>query len=261
MYNFMENPKRHYSYFIVKPDGIRFLDNICETIEGKFSKVRYYAIQDFKGTIKKLYHKHYERKGDKFGESFEAFLYGIGELFGNESILILVADEKRPYQQLMQTVFETKQELRNKYVNNKVGIVTDYGQKRDKFIRFFTQNGEQKKPRIMMGAGSYRISDMNIIHSPDPDLETTLDELKILLSLHVIDDKNLITEDMLKRMRRYKTLSFQEDMRLPDYPGEIIPNVSGFIKQEIFAEKNNNTGNSNNSNFENGRKQDNEIEK
>lgn len=232
----MEYPKRHYSYFIVKPDGIRFLNDICQTIEGKFPRVRYYAIEDFSGTIKKLYHKHYERKGEKFGESFEAFLYGINELFGNESILILVADEKKPYQQLMQTVFETKQELRSKYVNNKVGIITDYGQKRDRFVRVLTQNGQQKKPRIMVGPGNYRISDMNIIHSPDPDLESTLDELKILLSSHVIDDKNLITEDMLNQMRKYRTLSFQEDMKAPNYPGEVIPNLSGFIKEEIYKE-------------------------
>ena len=136
----------------------------------------------------------------------------------------------------MQTVFETKQELRSKYVNNKVGIITDYGQKRDRFVRVLTQNGQQKKPRIMVGPGNYRISDMNIIHSPDPDLESTLDELKILLSSHVIDDKNLITEDMLNQMRKYRTLSFQEDMKAPNYPGEVIPNLSGFIKEEIYKE-------------------------
>ena len=106
-----EYSKRHYSYFIVKPDGIRYLDDICQTIEGKFPSVRYYAIQDFKGTIKSLYHKHYERKGNNFAESFDAFLYGLSELFGNESILILVADGERPYQELMQSVFDTKQEL------------------------------------------------------------------------------------------------------------------------------------------------------
>ena len=28
--------KRSYSYFIVKPDGIRYLDEILEDLEGKF---------------------------------------------------------------------------------------------------------------------------------------------------------------------------------------------------------------------------------
>ena len=235
----MEDSKRHYSYFIVKPDGIRYLDDICRTVEDKFPTVRYYAIEDFKGTIKKLYHKHYERKGSKFAESFDAFLYGLGELFGNETILILVADNQRPYQDLMQSVFDTKQELRNKYVNNKIGIVTNYGQSRSNFIRLLTRNGNEKKPRIMSEAGSYRISDMNTIHSPDPDLATTLDELKILLDSGVIHDKNLIKEDMLDKMRRYRTVAFQADMRLPNYAGEEIPNLSGFVRNEIFGEEEN----------------------
>lgn len=247
----MEYPKRHYSYFIVKPDGIRFLNDICETIEGKFPIVRYYAIEDFKGTIKKLYHKHYERKGEKFAESFDAFLYGINELFGNESILILVADAKRPYEELMQSVFDTKQELRNRYINNNVGIITDYGQKGKDFVRVLTPSGQQKKPRIMIGPGNYRISDMNIIHSPDPELETTLDELKILLSTHVIDDKNLITGQMINQMRKYRTLSFQEDMKLPNYAGDVIPNISGFIKEQIFLDD---------GNLENDTKQDDEVQ-
>lgn len=230
----MEYQKRHYSYFIVKPDGIRYLDEICKTIEEKFSNVRYYAIQDFKGTIRNLYHKHYERKGKVFAESFDAFLYGLGELFGNESILILVSDGKRSYQDLMQTVFDTKQELRKRFVNNKIGIVTNYGKSRTNFIRFLTRSGHERKPRIMSEAGSYRISDMNTIHSPDPDLETTLDELKILLDTEVIDDKNLITTPMLDQMRKYKTVAFQSDMRSPYYAGEDVPNISGFVKSEIL---------------------------
>ncbi len=233
----MEHQQRHYSYFIVKPDGIRYLDDICETVEGKFPTVRYYAIQDFKGTIKKLYHKHYERSGKKFAESFDAFLYGLSELFGNESILILVADGERPYQELMQSVFDTKKELRKKYVNNKIGIVTNYGGGRNTFLRLVTRNGNSLKPRIMSEAGSYRISDMNTIHSPDPDLETTLDELKILLDTEVIHDKNLITTPMLTQMRKYKTAAFQSDMRLPNYAGEDVPDLSGFIKSEIFNQE------------------------
>ena len=30
--------KRSYSYFIVKPDGIRYLDEILEDLEGKISR-------------------------------------------------------------------------------------------------------------------------------------------------------------------------------------------------------------------------------
>ena len=33
--------KRSYSYFIVKPDGIRYLDEILEDLEGKFQEIKY----------------------------------------------------------------------------------------------------------------------------------------------------------------------------------------------------------------------------
>lgn len=55
--------KRHYSYLLIKPDGIRFIDEICDEIEERYQSVRYYAVEDFEEIIKKLYHKHYEKKG------------------------------------------------------------------------------------------------------------------------------------------------------------------------------------------------------
>lgn len=45
--------KRSYSYFIVKPDGIRYLDEILNDLEGKFQEIKYYAVDDFESLIKK----------------------------------------------------------------------------------------------------------------------------------------------------------------------------------------------------------------
>lgn len=225
--------KSHYSYFLVKPDGIRFLDDLCQIVESRFGNVRYYAVEDFEATIKKLYHKHYETKGKKFSDSFDAYLYGLRELFGNETVLMLVSDSDKSYEELMQGVFNTKNEIRQKYVNNKVGIVTNHGNENESFIRFLSQTGVEKKPRIMNELGNYRISDLNTIHSPDPSFEDTITELQILASAGIIDDKNLITKSMLDNMRRYRTSSFQEDMKKPGYEGEIKPDISGFIRREL----------------------------
>ena len=67
--------KRSYSYFIVKPDGIRYLDEILNDLEGKFQEIKYYAVDDFESLIKKLYHKHYEKKGSDFAKSYASYLY------------------------------------------------------------------------------------------------------------------------------------------------------------------------------------------
>lgn len=44
--------KRSYSYFIIKPDGIRYLDEILNDLEGKFQEIKYYAVDDFESLIK-----------------------------------------------------------------------------------------------------------------------------------------------------------------------------------------------------------------
>lgn len=228
--------KRHYSYFIIKPDGIRFLGDICDTIEKRYQSVRYYAIEDFEDIIKKLYYKHFEQKGEKFAKSFEAYLYGLRELFGKNAILVLVADGQRDYNELMQSVYETKFEIRSKYVNDNIGIVTNYGDGPKNQIKMVSEDGLEKSPRIMKGLGRHRISDMNIIHCPDPNKEDTLKELQILMEQSIIDDKNMIMEQMINLMKRYRTSTIQEDMRKEGYAGGIQPDISGFVKSEIGKE-------------------------
>ena len=172
--------KRNYSYFIIKPDGIRFLNNICSIIENSYEGVRYYAIDDFSDVIKRLYYKHFEKKGDKFAKSFEAYLYGLREFFGNYGILALVADSKREYTDFAQSVYSTKLRIRSEYANNNIGIVTNYGDGQKNKIKIVDVEGKESNPRIMDELGNHRISDVNIIHCPDPSKEDTLKELSIL---------------------------------------------------------------------------------
>lgn len=225
--------KRNYSYFIIKPDGIRFLDDICEMIQTKYQSVRYYAIDDYEEVIKKLYYKHFETKGEKFAKSFQAYLWGLREFFGNYAVMALVADNRRGYEELVQDIFETKLEVRDKYVNNNIGIVTNYGEGQKNYIKIVDEDGSEKTPRIMNTLGTHRISDINTIHCPDPDKKVTLEELKILLDQGIIDDKNMITELTMNQMKKYKTAKFQEDMREKDYKWPLQPDISGFIKSEI----------------------------
>ena len=38
---------------------------VLNDLEGKFQEIKYYAVDDFESLIKKLYHKHYENKGER----------------------------------------------------------------------------------------------------------------------------------------------------------------------------------------------------
>ncbi len=225
--------KNSYSYFIVKPDGVKYLDDICNTLEGQYAKIKYYAIDDYKDITKKLYYKHFESKGESFAKSFDSYLYGLTEIFGNQAILAVVAEDRNNLDELVHNIHETKTQIREKYVNHNVGIVTNYGEGIPNFIRFISEEGEVANPRIMKSLGIHRISDMNVIHSPDANKEDTLKELQILLDSGIIDDKNWINESMLNQMRKYHTVAFQEDMKEEGYEGEAKPDISGFVKNEI----------------------------
>lgn len=54
--------KRNYSYFIVKPDGIRYINEICKKIEEEFESVIYYNLDEFDDIDKKLNYENYEKK-------------------------------------------------------------------------------------------------------------------------------------------------------------------------------------------------------
>lgn len=225
--------KRSYSYFIVKPDGIRYLDEILEDLEGKFQEIKYYAVDDFESLIKKLYHRHYEQKGSNFAKAYASYLYGIREIFGNKALLVLVGDREKTYEELSNDIFAEKTLIRQKYINNNVGIITNSGDERVNYIRYVDQKGNLKKPRILNGMGNIRISDMNIIHSPDPNEATTKEELQIIINSGILQDKNLLTPDTIKKIREYGTFNFFNDMKKDDYQGNIGPDISGFIKSEI----------------------------
>lgn len=225
--------KRSYSYFIVKPDGIRYLDEILEDLEGKFQEIKYYAVDDFESLIKKLYHRHYEQKGSNFAKAYASYLYGIREIFGNKALLVLVGDREKTYEELSNDIFAEKTLIRQKYVNNNVGIITNLEDEQVNYVRYVDKRGKLKEPRILNGIGNIRINDMNIIHSPDPDEATTKEELQIIINSGILQDKNLLTPDTIKKIREYGTFNFFNDMKKDDYQGNIGPDISGFIKSEI----------------------------
>lgn len=225
--------KRSYSYFIVKPDGIRYLDEILNDLEGKFQEIKYYAVDDFESLIKKLYHKHYENKGSGFAKSYASYLYGIREIFGNKALLVLVGDREKTYEELSNDIFAEKTLIRQKYVNNNVGIITNLEDEQVNYVRYVDKRGNLKEPRILNGIGNIRINDMNIIHSPDPDEATTKEKLQIIINSGILQDKNLLTPDTIKKIREYGTFNFFNDMKKDDYQGNIGPDISGFIKSEI----------------------------
>ena len=76
-------------------------------------------------------------------------LYGIREIFGNKALLVLVGDREKTYEELSNDIFAEKTLIRQKYINNNVGIITNLGDERVNYIRYVDQKGNLKKPRII----------------------------------------------------------------------------------------------------------------
>ncbi len=153
-----------------------------------------------------------------------------------ESTEIRVAEMRislAAYKELSEEIFDAKTLIRQKYVNNNIGLITNLGDERVNYIRYVDQRGNLKEPRILNEMGNIRISDMNIIHSPDPDEATTKEELQIIINSDILQDKNLLTPDTIKNIREYGTFNFFNDMKKEEYQGNIGPDISGFIKSYI----------------------------
>lgn len=229
---------KHYSYFLVKPDGIRHMDSIMEEVEnGNFSSIYPFAVHDFSDIIKKLYHRHYDEKGDKFRKSFGSYLYGVNQIYNNYGILLVVGDDGGDYEDLVQRVYDTKMKIREENVNDNIGIATNIPGEAENDIRIISSSGKTKKLRCLRRPGYHRINDLNFIHCPDPRVDVTLEELDILYENGILSDENLIREDMMSAIVKYRCDNFIEDMRRKEYVSLTGPNLSGFIRSRVEADK------------------------
>ena len=79
-------------------------------------------------------------------------------------------------------------------------------------IEILSCNGKIIKKDSMNQNGPFMIFSINEIHSPDLTLEDTINELKLLASLNVFEEKNRIDSETLDKIRKYKTFEFLKDL-------------------------------------------------
>ncbi len=121
-------PSRHYSYYIVKPDGIRHFKEIYSSLQRNFesmSSVRFFKINNYTEIMRKLYYKLFEKYPENFEEAFNSFEMGINSLYGNEGILIIMSEvhkTEKEYQDFLKKVLDTKLEIRKGIMDPNVRI-------------------------------------------------------------------------------------------------------------------------------------------
>jgi len=225
--------KRNYSYFIIKPDGVRFINRIYIRFNDSFQEIRLFRIEDYESVIKKLYFRHYQAKGDKFAKSFEQYLYASRSLFGKQALLAIVADKSNEdYDEFRKKVYNTKMAIREEFANMNVSIISnEISQEPNNYIKIVNQDGEEIQSVYSGKKGNYRISKLNIIHCPDSDLQSTSEELKILCDIGVINENNLLGKKNIDELLKYGTLNgFEPNDK------EHKPNISSFVVHDIVQQ-------------------------
>lgn len=201
------------SYFLFKPESEKCFGKMRKYIEQNFQKVKYFAVPDWQDVIKKLYHKHYENKGEKFGDMLESLLAIQNELYGSNAIVALIKDDRTSKDELLKKIYNTKIYLRNTYSKpNAISIISnadelDIPQKRKikNRVKIIDENCKEKKFKCMNQPGNYRIQFFNYIHSPDPCIETSDEEIEILKKAEVLTRKKLISKNDIDFIAKYRT--------------------------------------------------------
>ena len=130
----------------------------------------------------------------------------LKEIYGNNSLLILIKSNNKDYDALGKDILNKKLELRNKFVKKNIAVVTN-NTDLDESNRIVLTDLDFNfmKQRLFKEPGNYRISDFNVIHSPDSDQETIKDELKILYNRGVLRSENMLDKKIIDNLRKYKT--------------------------------------------------------
>ena len=222
--------RKVYSYFIIKPDGIKYFPDINNTIEeelGEGTSIKYFLIKQYDETIKKLYYKHFEK--ESFSKSYEQYLNATKSLFGNLGVLIVVSNTNTNTKDFFDKVLETKHKLRNKLIDPNVCAISNNPNSSDKNrVQIINGEGKEEKQRFFKDEGDYRISGFDVIHCPDANEVDTNKELNILTEIVIISNENMFDAKGIEELLRFRSAyGFNGDWSEPR------PDIAGFVKKEI----------------------------
>lgn len=177
------------SYFIIKPDGLRHIKNIYSFIESFINscdRVYFYKIDNYSELIKKLYYKLFTIKEMEFDKKFDYLTEALKSLYGNKAILVIMYKNNKSeedYIKFINEIYKLKYEIRENFVNKDIRIMIK------------TNSDEQLNDSIIFNDENYFVALsklLSIIHCPEPNIEETMTELRILFEDGVICNNNKV---------------------------------------------------------------------
>lgn len=200
-----------FSYLIVKPNGIRhFKTYVDELISQKFVIADYYAIHDYE-TINIALHPT-----EKEQRHIVPINNMFNTLYSNNAVLIIIAKSHITYEDFVKQVHHFKSNVRQKFENTAISYVFDIAEllneQQNQLLKIIDTKGNECPKREMNHKGTFLVFSVNSLHSPDPDVDVTISELKLLQRSGIFEDKNIIPAVLVKAIIRYETFAFLKDM-------------------------------------------------
>lgn len=200
------------SYLILKPNAARHYEIIINEIKNsQFTIVNQYAIFDYE-TVNMALHTGND-DAMKYLVPITRMYY---DLYGNYAILIVIAKKDISYEHLCIQVLRLKKYLRAKfeitYMSN-VFNTSELGQSNEQQkLIILAKDGKTVEKDSMNEEGTFMVFSTNEIHSPDATVADTVEELKLLDGMQLLNTDNIIPRALIKQMERYKTFEVIKDM-------------------------------------------------
>ena len=212
--NDSSNSSTQYSYLILKPDSGNKISEILSMIEENFSlsELSFFVVENWKNAALSLYEDHFNWN-EFFYHSLFTYLTSVEELFGSKALLVLIHSDRYTKEELINEIYALKKKIR-KMRNNLFSLIVDAAQIPEfkdlnfpmRQVTITGENGIAISPFCLSENGYFDFHALNLCHCPDPDINTTIEELRLLTKLNVISPDTMVTDESLTLLTIYHTM-------------------------------------------------------
>lgn len=201
-----------YSYLIVKPNGNRHFRTYVEELKKKgFEIFGYYSVMDY-ATVNVALHPTppEQRHIVPINNMFK-------DCYGNYGVLILIGKTHITYEDFVKEVYAFKADTRKIFEVDYLSYVFDIskmlGEYREQRLVLLEKDGSEAKKREMNYVGTFLVFSINSLHSPDPDVKVTIQEMLLLKEMNIISKNNCIPDEIVRRIGEYETFVYLKDIK------------------------------------------------
>lgn len=204
-----QDPK--YDYIIVKPNGASHLKVCLNALEWRgFSILGIYAISDFEKVNMALHTLESER--EKIIPINKMFL----DYFGNYAVCIVISKDNITYEKFADMVNGFKWFIRGMTATPYVTCVFNQcefmNKAENQVLQVVDTSGNSVPMYEMNNKGSFIVTMPNSIHTPDAIIQSIVTEFTILKELGIISSKNLVSDEYISKIHKYRTMNVLQDL-------------------------------------------------